>query len=73
MESNITNSLERIDNPILVILLAVLLLSNVYTVRMYQVQVKRTYELAVEMVGYMKDLNHQLGNIARYVQNGKKE
>ena len=68
MNTEINNALERIENPILVILLVALLIAIIFLWRAYQSAMERTYALAVETVGALKDLNARLENIDEAIQ-----
>lgn len=63
MEQTTINALERIENPILIILLCVLLVAVIALWYQYTQAQKRLYELAVETVGALKDLNTRLGDL----------
>lgn len=63
MDTQINNALEKIENPILIILLVALLVAIVFLWRAYQSASERTYLLAVETVGALKDLVNRLENI----------
>ena len=60
MEQSTVNALERVDNPILIILLVVLITSNIAVFKLYLTSQHNLYELAVETVGVLKDLNTRL-------------
>lgn len=60
MEQSTVNALERVDNPILIILLVVLITSNIAVFNLYRIAQRNLYELAVETVGVLKDLNTRL-------------
>lgn len=66
MNEQTVNALERVDNPILVILLVVLITSNAVVFNMYRIAVRDLMSLAVETVGTLKDLNTRLAEIAGY-------
>jgi hypothetical protein len=73
MESTVqlTNALERIDNPILVILLIALAVAVAALWRAYLKATTATYELAVETVGTLKDIANRLDDIEHTVKHGK--
>ena len=64
MEHQITGALERIENPILIILLAVLMLGIVMLWWQYNKVQTRLYDLAVETVGALKDTNSRLSDLS---------
>lgn len=63
MNTNLNSALERIDNPILVILLVALLVAIVFLWRAYQAANQRAYALALETVGSLKDINNRLDSM----------
>jgi O-antigen/teichoic acid export membrane protein len=69
MEENLNSALERIDNPILIILLVALLVAIVFLWRAYQHAQQRMYALAVETVGSLKDLTARLESIDDRLDN----
>ena len=62
MQQATISALERIENPILVILLIVLMVGIIALWMQYQKAQQRLYELAIETVGSLKDLNQRLGD-----------
>lgn len=69
MNDNLNSALERIDNPILVILLVALLVAIVFLWRAYQAAQQRMYALAVETVGSLKDINARLDSLDERLDN----
>lgn len=60
MEQSAINALERVDNPILIILLVVLIGGIIAVFNLYRIAQRNLYDLAVETVGVLKDLNTRL-------------
>lgn len=57
----ITNALERIDNPILLLLLAVLVFAIVFLWKHYVKREQMLTEVAISAVGGLKDINAAIG------------
>lgn len=63
MEEQIPNALERIENPILIILLAVLMAAGVALWFSYRALQQQFVQMLVENIGALKDVNATLGGI----------
>lgn len=71
MEPNVvvSNALERIENPILIILLVVVLTDVVVLWRQYQTLQNRMMELLVQNVQVVTNLNATLANMAERLES----
>ncbi len=61
--ATINNALERIENPILIILIAVLLLAVVALWFQSKSDRQKLYDLAIETIGAIKDTNTRMGTV----------
>lgn len=71
MEPNVvvSNALERIENPILIILLVVVLTDVVVLWRQYQTLQNRMMELLVQNVQVVTNLNATLANMSERLES----
>ena len=69
MESQVANALERIENPILIILLVVLLTAVVFLWRWNMAMQNRMMELLVQNVQVVTNLNATLANMNERLEN----